>query len=407
MAQLTDLPKSLEELALYQAAELRDSTFKEDCNCLANELTLRAGIEPGSSGGKSARSKWSIWPAAAWALAASLLLLLAMGIIPWRKYHERQIHVQQILNTAQVQTDLGEYESAFKSYEDAVKADPANRTAINRQVDAAMLWLRNFHVLVGEGQNADDVAGTPLAAIMSVLDSALSRTKGHGSRAADILAHLGWTHWLNSHIAEKEFGPTAEQDLRRSITLDPSNVYGNAMLGNWLLQTNGNVNEAVQRFEVAVRSNKERAWVRKMQLGGMEYNEHAQQELVRVVNQMRINSEPISSSDTHRVLSNYSLTNSIDDLRKTLSAIPAEDAWATFQWLDKKEQSPDQGEEKIQSEFVHANILELSGHRSEALAIFLNLQREMKSQNYSPRITGQVDAAVKRLSALSASSNAS
>jgi hypothetical protein len=405
MSQLTDLPKSLEELAFYQAAELRDSTFKEDCNRLANELGLRAEIEPKPAAGKSPRSKWNVSLIAG--LAAVLLLLLALGFVPWRKHHARQIQVQQILNTAQTQTELGEYESAFKSCGDAVKADPANQSLMDWQADAAMLWLRNFHVLIGEGQNATSLAGPPLAAIISVLEAAFSRTNGHGSRAADILAHLGWAHWLNWHIAEKDFGPAAEQDMRRSVAVDPSNVYGNAMLGNWLLQTNGDVREAVQRFDVAVRSNKERAWVRTMQLGAMEYNERTLQELVRVVNQMRINAEPINSSDRRRVLSDYSFAHSMDDLRKTLSAIPADDAWATFQWLDKQDQTQDPERQKIHSEFIHANILDLGGRRSEALAIFLELQREMKSKDYSVLITREVDAAVKRLSARSPSANAS
>lgn len=393
-AQLANLPKSLEKFSLYEAAELNDSTFKEDCTRLTAELASRAGIKREPSAGKSPLSKLAIWITA----AAAVFLLLAIGVTPWREHHARHIHVQQILNTAQTQTELGEYEPAFKSYEGAIKIDPDNRTILDRQADAAMLWLRNFHVLVAEGQRATDTAGPPLAAIISVLDTALSRTNGHEPRAADLLAHLGWAHWLNRHIAEKEFGPAAEQDLRRSLTLDPLNVYGNAMLGNWLLQTNGNVREAVQHFEIAVKSNKERAWVRKMQLGGMEYNYQAEQELIRVVNEMRINAEPISASDAHRVFSNYSLINSIDALRTTLSAVPADEAWATFQWLDGREQGRSQEDRRIQGEFIHANILELGGQRSEALPIFRKLQQEIKSSNYSTRVVDEVGAAVKRLS---------
>ncbi|HZQ52353.1 MAG TPA: TIR domain-containing protein [Bryobacteraceae bacterium] len=394
MAQLTNLPQSLEELSLYEAAELNDNTFKEDCTRLAAELASRAGIKGKRFAGKNPLSKRAIWIAA----VSAVLLLLAIGVTLWRENHARNIHVQQVLNTARTQTELGEYEPAFKTYEDALKIDPDNQMILDRQADAAMLWLRNFHVLVAEGQSATDIAGPPLAAIMSVLHSALSRTNGRGTRAADLLAHLGWAHWLNRHIAEKEFGPAAEQDLRRSLTLDPLNVYGNAMLGNWLLQTNGNVREAVQHFEVAVKSNKERAWVRTMQLGGMEYSYQAEQELIRAVNAMRMNAEPISASDAHRVLSNYSLINSMDALRRTLSAVPAEQAWATYQWLDKKQQGRDPEERRIQGEFIHANILEVGGQRSEALALFLKLQREIQSRNYSTRVVEEVDAAVKRLS---------
>jgi tetratricopeptide (TPR) repeat protein len=404
MTQLTGLPECLAELPLHQAAEIRDGTFKEDCNRLANVLRESAGIDGQSSGKTGARKKRTVWIAAAVALTAALLLTLVIGLIPWRKYHARQVHLQEILNTAQAQTDLGEYESAFKTYKDAVEADPANRTVMDRQADAAMLCLREFHVLIGDGQNATDLAGPPLAAMISVLDAALSRTNGHGPRAADIMAHLGWAHWLNWHIAQKEFRPAAEQDFRRSLALDPMNVYGNAMLGNWLLQTSGNVDEAVCHFEVAERSNKERRWVRQMQLAGMADNDDTQQQLIRAVNQMRINAEPISASDRHRVLSNYSLSNTIEELRKTLSAIPADDAWATFTWLDdNQEQARDQKGQRIQREFIHAIILDLGGRRPDALAIFLDLQRQLRSEDYSTRITSYVDSMVKRLSAPSQS----
>ena len=100
-----------------------------------------------------------------------------------------------------------------------------------------MRWLENFHVIAGEGQKAEDIAGPALASIQPVLDAALARTNGRGSRAADLLAHMGWTHWLNQRLAQKEFGSAAERDLRHALSIDPSNVFALSMLGNWLLQT--------------------------------------------------------------------------------------------------------------------------------------------------------------------------
>ena len=67
-------------------------------------------------------------------------------------------------------------------------------------------------------------------------DKGLARARGDAPRSANILAHVGWAHWLNRHIAEKEFGPAAEQSVSPgALHSQPTNVYANAMFGNWLL----------------------------------------------------------------------------------------------------------------------------------------------------------------------------
>ena len=274
MAQLTNLPESLTDLPFHQAAELRDTTFKEDCVRLANALRAHPGLDTQPLESKIRRERRLLWIAGPVVFIALLIAVSSFfGIGPLSDYRAQNSRVHQLLDTARTQTNQAEYESAFKTYQDALKLEPTNRTALDGQVNAAMLWLQDFHAIVGEGQKAEDIAGPPLSEIMSVLDAGLARTPGLGARAADILAHLGWAHWLNQHIAQKEFGPAAEQDLRRALTLDPTNVYANAMLGNWLLENHGSLDEALHRFELAVKTNQQRPLVRTMQLGGMIYNE--------------------------------------------------------------------------------------------------------------------------------------
>jgi hypothetical protein len=138
-----------------------------------------------------------------------------------------------------------------------------------------------------------------------------------------------------------------------------------------------------------------------MQLGGMIYNEAhgVQTELIRVANQMRINSEPIEGPESHRILANYSLTNSEEELRETLSAVPPDDAWATFLWLNKNQSSGAvRKDDKFQNDFIRADILDIAGRRDEALAMFRKLQKDVNLLGYSQRIVNRVDVAVKRLS---------
>jgi tetratricopeptide (TPR) repeat protein len=403
MAQLTDLPENLAELPLHQAAELRDDTFKEDCVRLANALSVHPGLETQPLR-RSARKRRIAWLAASAALLPSLLgILTFLGIGPLGDYQAQKTRVHELLNTAQTQMNQAEYEPAFNTYEAALKLRPGDRAAMNRQVDAAMLWLQNFHVIIGEGQKAEDLAGPPLSQMMSALDAGLARSGGHGERAADILAHLGWAHWLNEHIAEKEFGPAAEQDFHRALSIDPANVYANAMLGNWLLQKHGSLDQAMHHFDIALKTNKQKELVRQMELGGMIYDDDpgVRSELIRVANHMRINSEPMDDSYKHRILSNYSPTNSREELTETLSAVPPSDAWATFLWLDDRQATGGEREEqRIQHDFIQASIREIAGKSSEALALFKTLDGELRRKGYSGRLSDHVAIAIKRLSRL-------
>jgi len=206
--------------------------------------------------------------------------------------------------------------------------------------------------------------------------------------------------WLNWHIAEREFSPAAEQNLRHALTIDPSNVYANAMLGNWLLQNNDSLQEAVSHFATAVNTGKERPLVRTMQLGGLIYNErpHARTELIKVANDMRKNNEPLSDDEKKRILApNYNPSH-YAELSEVLSAIPPDESWATYQWLDAA-QPGDEDEIKTQqlrSDYIHVNILEISGKQSDALAQYKLLQTRLKPNS---TLLGPVNDAIKRLTA--------
>ncbi|MDQ2946160.1 MAG: toll/interleukin-1 receptor domain-containing protein, partial [Acidobacteriota bacterium] len=197
IAQLTGLPSNLAELALHEAIELRDTTFIEDCARLANALGIPDSPPPQPSDRAIAPKKLALWIAGSAALLAVVFALLAWaGVGPWSNHLKRTARVAQTVNTAQVQIGQGEYESAFQNYQDALKVDPGERTLLDRQLDAAMLWAESFHVLAAEGQKSEELAAPRLRQIISTLESGLARTDGQGSRTADILAHLGWTHWL-------------------------------------------------------------------------------------------------------------------------------------------------------------------------------------------------------------------
>lgn len=386
MAELSGLPEGLAALSQFEAAELRDSTFTEDCSRLAKSL----GIGP--------RARVVSRKAVMTVLAIAVVVAVVAAAIAWSKYRARKAALDPMFATAKSQADRGEYESAFNTYARLLKADPANRDAAERQLDAAMRWIEDFHAV---GDKASSEAAARLDIIMPVLDSGFARSNGKLPRTVDILAHIGWAHWLNRHIAQREFGPAAERALRGALLVEPSNVFANAMLGNYMMQTGGDVPEAIQHFRTAVEQKKERPLVRSFQLGVLTYPRDGEirKELIRVANDMRRGNEPLEPSERRRILSCYNPTvTNAEELVQTLSAVPPADAWATYQWLDDSNTSSE-SYRRVQREFVRSSILELDGKLAEARAAFENLRTELKRGGINGRIATYVDAAIARLNA--------
>ncbi len=376
MPSQAELPPELSSLALHQATELRDSTFKEDCDRLATKLGLRRSTAIASR-------KWVL----AGVVLAAVVVLLSLWSV-WRPAPDPR------LATAQTQTELGEHQSAFRTYGEILKSGRPTPAVMDLQADAAMAWARNFSVTVAEGQKAEDIAGPPLAEIIGVLEAALARSGGHGTRAADILAHLGWAHWLNQHIAYKEFGPAAESALRRSLTVDSNNVFAHAMLGNWLLQTHGDTSEALRHFEAAEKTQQQRPLVRQMELGGMISDDAPgiPAAIMRVMNQMHAGGEPMPERYGSRVMTYFRAGNR-QQLQEVFTAVPPDQAWATFQWLDKAHP----GTDTYHREFIHARVLELEGKTTDALAILSDLEQRMRTRSLTGQLLDDVSDASKRL----------
>jgi len=343
-----------------------------------------------------ALKKTAVWIAVATIVALSVIAAARMGLGPWRASHERKLRVEQLLDTAGAQAEQTEYESAFESYQQILQLDSGNKAAQDGQVDAAMRWLENFHVLAPEGQKPEEVAAPQLVQLKGVLEAGLARTTGKDARAADILAHLGWAHYMNEKIAFKEFG-NAERYFRQALAIAPTNVYGSAFLGSWLLQTGGDRAQALSHLQTGLATNQERSLVRSMQLGGLYHNDAPgmRGELVKALNGMRANQEPLDRSLQGRLSYLYSSTvSTAAELREALTAVPAEDAWETYLWLNPERP----GDSTVERDFVQANLTEISGDRAKALAEFKVLAAALRAQHFDGRIADYTAAAITRLS---------
>jgi tetratricopeptide (TPR) repeat protein len=338
-----------------------------------------------------------------WVGTASALIgfgaSIAGGVHWLENRHQHRAEFASQMAAAEEQAKQGEYQASVQSYNNILKDNPLDPSALKQQLDATMQWVENFHVVGREGQDAASAAAPQLDEIMAVLDAGLTRSKG--SEAADVQAHIGWVHWLNRHMAEREFGPAAEQNLQAALKLDPSNVYANAMLGNWVLQTNGNFTQAIGYLRAAVATGKVRPYVRRMQLGGLIDDEAsgARAELFKVANEMRVGGESLDADRKRRILTfccNPTLTDHAE-LVESLSVVPKDDAWKTYLWLDDSgQEGKDETVQRLTHEFINATLLEISGDRPEALKKYRQLQQELSRLPGS--LKDSVDGAIVRLS---------
>jgi len=102
-----------------------------------------------------------------------------------------------------------------------------------------------------------------------------------------------------------------------------------------------------------------------------------------------------------RILSAYDPTvNSAEELSETLSAVPPDDSWATYQWLEAG--TKERVSFRPQHDLIQASIMELRHNQEDARKAFEKLRVELQRGGYDGRIVTYVDSAIKRLSAPSA-----
>jgi hypothetical protein len=118
--------------------------------------------------------------------------------------------------------------------------------------------------------------------------------------------------------------------------------------------------------------------------------------VVKAADDMRKSGEPLDDEDKNRVLGFCfdPIVTDHGELAESLSAVPPDEAWQTYLWLDDNREDPRAN--SIVHDFIHANLLEISGKRQESLEQYRRLQRELA--NSSGTMKNSVAAAIARLS---------
>jgi hypothetical protein len=352
--------------------------------------------------------------------ALVVALLIAGGAwVGLPSYLERSgqsAEAQALIEQSQSQAEAGDQANAWKLLEQANAVAPASRDVFEAQERLAMKLLRGAGVSYSSGSSRDYVEEL----VKRTLPVLLRGTSGaKGERLANLLAHVGWADYLRGGRSGSG-EPDPARQYRRALEADPGNVYAHAMWGFEFLRERRSpeaLAEANQQFSAALESNREREYVRYLQVSALLQtytnvwigSPERQTEVLRVANEMRVNGETRPKgwgpgSFKGKVWSIYHFGFVTSDYQAPLLAAlsPAEHL-ASFRWLFPEDDlTGGQGGPSLFDYLtVLAQLEEHGGDRVGALASYRRLLSEFALKKYDSgralKIIDRAKAAIQRL----------
>jgi hypothetical protein len=267
-----------------------------------------------------------------WVGYATALLSLAAGIrevvnqISDRRETSRQL--SSLLASEKLEAQSNDYPSAWRSLDQAAKLDPDSADVRDAQENLALQWLDN--VSISEGGKFSDITDK----LDPVLTKGIAASKSPRHQA-DLEAHLGWSYFLRSR--ENGSGPDPAATYADAVKKDSDNPYAQSMWGHWILWNHGSIGDTDAHFAAALSSNRERAFVRRLQLSAFlnDHDDAADEEIVRIANTIRKEQGTVPADIRQKIFSLYyrKLIPAGAGTPRFINAVPPAEHVATFHWL--------------------------------------------------------------------------
>ena len=293
-----------------------------------------------------------------------------------------------LLASEQLQFRARDYESAWQTLEQAAQTGADAEKVRDARETLAMEWLENIRTQ--DTQKFSDIVKKLDPVLTS--GAAAAKTPQH---KADLLAHLGWSYFLRGRDGMTGIDPA--QTYADAIHEDPDNPYAQAMWGHWILWNSRQPAAAAPHFESALRSGRQRDFVRHLQLIALlnGQNQACNQETARVLNAIRKENGSVDEDTRQRLFNLYSeeLVSS-DDSAAFIHAVAPAEHLVTFHWLfDRLALSESAA---VSRSFETALLQEAAGQRTEALASFQSVNTLL--DGHSGTLLTKTQAAMHRLS---------
>jgi hypothetical protein len=311
---------------------------------------------------------------------------------------ERERRLTELLTMGEAQQSAADYPQAWTSFEAAlVQAEQGNFLAkLTRQLgeqrqhvrtaqeNLAMQWLENISVPQGK----------TFASVVDPLLPVLHRgvIGATNARVGDLYAHIGWGYFLKRRDGQGALDPAPW--YAKALQADAGNPYAHAYSGHWQAWNNQSLDGAMQAFDAALASNRERAYVRNMQISALmnRRTDETQITLVKVANDMRKNDEPMDER-TRRELRSVYVSASRDEpfAQRLIASLPNADQLATIKLVQ-----PDAPAD-ISLTVITALLQEADEQRASAIESWRAVRAALPAKSDTP-LAKRADAAIKRLS---------
>jgi tetratricopeptide (TPR) repeat protein len=346
------------------------------------DIVFSPALEEGNSGGPLIKDGKVIGVVTevsgqyGYATPASIVVITLKGWLnppPEDPFGDTRKKISELLEAAKLPTEAGDYAGAWKLTEQARELakqarelQPDLSRVQETQIQLAMRWLRNIRV--SQGQTFTEIVDKLLPCLY------LSVAPGKGSQSADSFAHIGWANYLKQK--EGIFGLEVEKNYHKAIDLDAENPYAHAMWGHWILRNSDSdrYEEASSHFSAALKSGRDKEFVRSLQLYALENartHDRLIEEMIRVLDQMRKNQEPLELDRRHDIEGYIYFLHRREVLDKIASILTPVDHLATYVWLIR-----DLKDDDLRRRFFVARLTEATGDLSKALSLYRSLRAE-------------------------------
>lgn len=230
-----------------ETREQGDTRYSNLCIACLEPIHSGARICP-HCGSRQSGSKWKLlgdilkWIGGITAIISLIVATVQINelFMGWR---EKRVAVEELIRAAQLQQETSDYLGAWKFIDQALSLEPTSRAARQEQINLALVWVKNISI------NDTETFIDAIDQLIPVLYR--GATSEDPRKAATISAHLGWADFLRFRKGNAELD--VERHFKRSLRLDPENLYGNAMYGFWLLRSGNPFKYSIERVEQAVK----------------------------------------------------------------------------------------------------------------------------------------------------------
>lgn len=292
---------------------------------------------------------------------------------------------RHIANARELQ-GAGDFAGAWDSIGRAVALNPQSNEARDAQVHIAMNWIREISIREGETFSAK------LRPLTECLRASIDRAKGNVP--ADIYAHLGWADFVRQ-VKEGMTSLKPEDSFTSAIARDAANPFAHAMSGYILAYRHRPLHKITPNFALALRANRERAYVQQMHVQALlvARSDEAIMELVRIADEMRSKSEPLSLEWRKRILFEAYFGSRLNEEAKLLKLLPPAQHLLTFEWLLTDldlEQNPDYA-------YFQARLTEATGDDATAVELYRKLlEKDISSADRAKAALARCEQRLKR-----------